>query len=118
MAAHLDQRRQCQPLRSWDHLTGSSATVIRPPFRQSWDHPWIHHRLAVNQLGWSHLYPQGKACPMAFMEVSVIQVKEVLRLRLREDEGLRSIAGRRRRVVGCGHATCSPASALGKRSPT
>jgi hypothetical protein len=25
-------------------LTGSSATVMGPPFRQSWDHPWIHHR--------------------------------------------------------------------------
>jgi len=40
----------CQPPRAWDHLTvvpppswdqatGSSATVMGPPFRQSWDHP-------------------------------------------------------------------------------
>ena len=29
----------CQPPRTWDQLTGSSATVMGPPFRQSWDHP-------------------------------------------------------------------------------
>jgi hypothetical protein len=29
----------CQPPRSWDHLTAVSATVMGPPFRQSWDHP-------------------------------------------------------------------------------
>jgi len=32
----------CQPPRSWDHLTEVSATVMGPPFRQLWDHPWIH----------------------------------------------------------------------------
>ncbi len=29
----------CQPPRSWDHMTAVSATVMGPPFRQSWDHP-------------------------------------------------------------------------------
>jgi len=38
---------ECQPPRSWDHLTGSSATVMGPPL----DPP----PPAVNQLGWTPL---------------------------------------------------------------
>jgi hypothetical protein len=37
--AHTTSLSDCQPPRGRDPLTGSSATVMGPPFRQLWDHP-------------------------------------------------------------------------------
>ena len=74
---------------AWDHPEGSFATGMGPPRCQSWDHLGIPQQ-PVGHTFDSHPTSTRRRVPMAYREVSVFEIKEVLRLWLR-GEGYRGI---------------------------
>ena len=112
---------ECRSPRAWDRLEPSFATFMGPPGCQLWDHRRVVRRggrcqpLAITSslvMTWRSL--------VAFREVRVIEIREVLRCWLAGD-GLRTAAERAgvdrktaRRYVEAGGG-CRPASATAAR---
>src|SRR6266567_2396390 len=92
----------CRPPGAWDHLELSFARSMGPPVRQLWDHrkPISSGVPLPGSLAARPISGSGKAA-MAFREVQVHEIREVLRLWLR-GEGIRSagrLAGLDRKTV-------------------
>ena len=80
----------CRLPATWDQLAAGFASDMGPPLCQLWDHPEDPPTPAEKTFGWAS-HADWRGGPMAFREVSVVQVKEALR-RWLKGEGERPIA--------------------------